>query len=41
MHKDLNISLDLANELGVPMNMASIAMQQFDKGKIHPYYQEM
>jgi len=23
----------LANELGVPMNMASIAMQQFDKGK--------
>ena len=33
MHKDLNISLDLANELGVPMNMASIAMQQFDKGK--------
>jgi putative dehydrogenase len=33
MHKDLTISLALAEELGVPMNMASTAMQLFHAGK--------
>lgn len=33
MHKDLTISLDLATELGVPMYMASTAMQLFHAGK--------
>ncbi len=33
MHKDLSISLDLAGELGVPMQTASSAMQVFHAGK--------
>lgn len=33
MHKDLTISLDLAEELEVPMQMASAAMQIFHAGK--------
>ena len=33
MHKDLTISLDLAGELGVPMQTASSAMQVFHAGK--------
>lgn len=33
MHKDLTISLDMAEELGVPMFMASTAMQIFHQGK--------
>ncbi|MFT6304379.1 MAG: putative dehydrogenase [Granulosicoccus sp.] len=33
MHKDLTISLDLAQELEVPMSMASSAMQMFHAGK--------
>ena len=33
MHKDLTISLDLAEELEVPMQMASTAMQIFHAGK--------
>lgn len=33
MHKDLTISLDLAEELGVPMHTASTAMQIFHAGK--------
>ncbi len=33
MHKDLTISLDMAEELGVPMHTASTAMQIFHAGK--------
>ncbi len=33
MHKDLTISLDLAEELQVPMHMAATAMQIFHAGK--------
>lgn len=33
MHKDLTISLDLAEELEVPMHTASVAMQIFHAGK--------
>ena len=33
MHKDLTISLDMAEELEVPMQMASTAMQIFHAGK--------
>ena len=33
MHKDLTISMGLAEELGVPMQMASTAMQIFHAGK--------
>ena len=33
MHKDLTISLNLAKELGIPMHMASTAMQLFHAGK--------
>jgi putative dehydrogenase len=33
MHKDLTISMNLAEELGVPMQMASTAMQIFHAGK--------
>lgn len=33
MHKDLTISMNLAEELGVPMQMASSAMQIFHAGK--------
>lgn len=33
MHKDLTISLDLAEDLGVPMHMAATAMQLFHAGK--------
>ena len=33
MHKDLTISLDLAESLGVPMHTASTAMQLFHAGK--------
>jgi len=33
MHKDLTISLDMAEELGVPMFMAATAMQIFHQGK--------
>jgi putative dehydrogenase len=33
MHKDLTISLDLAEQLGVPLFMASTAMQIFHQGK--------
>jgi len=33
MHKDLTVSLDLAEELEVPMQMASTAMQIFHAGK--------
>jgi 3-hydroxyisobutyrate dehydrogenase-like beta-hydroxyacid dehydrogenase len=33
MHKDLTISMDLAEELEVPMQMASTAMQIFHAGK--------
>ena len=33
MHKDLTISMDLAQELEVPMQMASTAMQIFHAGK--------
>jgi len=33
MHKDLTISLDLANELGVPLHTAATAMQLFHAGK--------
>lgn len=33
MHKDLTISLDMAQELGVPLFMASTAMQIFHQGK--------
>ena len=33
MHKDLTISLNMAEELGVPLLMASTAMQLFHQGK--------
>ncbi len=33
MHKDLTISLSLAEDLGVPMHMASTAMQLFHAGR--------
>ena len=33
MHKDLTISLDLAQSLGVPLHMASTAMQIFHAGR--------
>lgn len=33
MHKDLTISLDLAEELGVPMHTAAAAMQLFHAGR--------
>jgi len=33
MHKDLTISLNMAEELGVPLFMASTAMQIFHQGK--------
>jgi len=33
MHKDLTISLELAQQLGVPMHTASTAMQLFHAGK--------
>ena len=33
MHKDLTISLDMAEELGVPLFTASTAMQIFHMGK--------
>ena len=33
MHKDLTISLDLAESLGVPMHVASAAMQLFHAGR--------
>lgn len=33
MHKDLTISLDMAEELGVPLHTASTAMQLFHAGK--------
>jgi len=33
MHKDLTIALDMAEELGVPLFMASSAMQIFHQGK--------
>lgn len=33
MHKDLTISLDMAEELGAPLFMASTAMQIFHQGK--------
>lgn len=33
MHKDLTISLDLANDLGVPLHTAATAMQLFHAGK--------
>lgn len=33
MHKDLTISLDMAEEMGVPLFMASTAMQIFHQGK--------
>ena len=33
MHKDLTISLDMAEQLGVPMHTASTAMQLFHAGK--------
>lgn len=33
MHKDLTISLNMAEQLGVPMHMASAAMQIFHAGK--------
>lgn len=33
MHKDLSISMDFAEDLGVPMHMASTAMQIFHAGK--------
>jgi len=33
MHKDLTISLDMAEQLGVPLFMASTAMQIFHQGK--------
>ncbi|NVO57928.1 NAD(P)-dependent oxidoreductase [Rhodobacteraceae bacterium B1Z28] len=33
MHKDLTISLDMAEEIGVPLFMASTAMQIFHQGK--------
>jgi 3-hydroxyisobutyrate dehydrogenase-like beta-hydroxyacid dehydrogenase len=33
MHKDLTISLNLAEQLGVPMHMAAAAMQIFHAGK--------
>ncbi len=33
MHKDLTISLSLAEELGVPMSMAAQAMQLFHAGR--------
>ena len=37
MHKDLTISLDLAQDLGVPMHTAAAAMQLFHAGKTkHP-----
>lgn len=37
MHKDLTISVDLARELGVPLFMASTAMQLFEAGRTrHP-----
>ena len=37
MHKDMTITLDLAEELGVPLFMASTAMQIFHQGKSrHP-----
>ncbi len=37
MHKDLTISVDLARELGVPLFMASTAMQLFAAGRTrHP-----
>ncbi len=37
MHKDLTISLDMAEKLGVPMHTASTAMQLFHAGKTrHP-----
>ena len=33
MHKDLTISMELAESLGVPMHMAATAMQLFHAGK--------
>lgn len=37
MHKNLTISLDLAQDLGVPMHTAAAAMQLFSAGKTkHP-----
>lgn len=33
MHKDLTITLDMAEELGVPLHMAATAMQIFHAGK--------
>ena len=37
MYKDLTISLDMARGLGVPMSIASMAMQLFQAGKTkHP-----
>ena len=37
MYKDLTISLDMARDLGVPMSIASMAMQLFQAGKTkHP-----
>ncbi|MGB3278688.1 MAG: NAD-binding protein, partial [Pseudorhodobacter sp.] len=33
MHKDLTISLNMAEQLGVPMHMAAAAMQIFHAGK--------
>lgn len=33
MHKDLTISLDLGNQLGVPLHTAATAMQLFHAGK--------
>ena len=33
MHKDLTISLDMAEELGVPLFTAATAMQIFHQGK--------
>jgi 3-hydroxyisobutyrate dehydrogenase-like beta-hydroxyacid dehydrogenase len=34
MHKDLTISLDLAQQMTVPLHMAAQAMQVFHAGKI-------
>ena len=33
MHKDLNIALDMATKNGVPLHMASTAMQLFEAAK--------
>ena len=33
MHKDLTISLNMAEELGVPLHTAATAMQIFHAGK--------